>query len=68
MEGAAVSTYQQAMADLDEAKAIIDALIGALEGVEPSDFMLSFGAVRMAWDLRTERDFLLLAATKDKVQ
>ena len=39
-----------------ELGAVHEAMVDAIEGREPSDFMLSFPEVRAAWDLRAFAD------------
>lgn len=44
-----------------ELGAIHEAMVDAIEGREPSDFMLSFPEVRAAWDLRLAANMLMAA-------
>lgn len=49
-------------AALAEANAILEAIDYALDGNEPSDFMLSFPIVRKAWDAVADKVHALAAA------
>jgi len=46
--------YRECQNDLLIANSILEAINEALNGNEPSDFMLSFPIVRKAWDLYCE--------------
>jgi hypothetical protein len=45
---------QQLESDLARAEALLESMSAALDGEEPSDFMLSFECVRVAWDTWSE--------------